>query len=194
MRDKIIEAVRGSISKADAIRRMGWPENGAAYKRMSKYIDQFQIDTTHFLKSWQISNLRQFGVIRKYELVDKECPICGCVFQTYVGHPREKTVCSHACSNTHFRSGEQNGNYKDGLRGGPKYRTVCFEYWDKVCAIPGCDWTLVLDVHHVDGNHQNDGPKNLIPLCPNHHRLLTNHTYRDEWDQKIAELVAKKWS
>lgn len=31
-----------------------------------------------------------------------------------------------------------------------------------------------LDVHHVDGNHQNNDPENLRTLCANCHRLYTH--------------------
>jgi len=37
------------------------------------------------------------------------------------------------------------------------------------CVVCGFEWS---DIHHVDGNHQNNAPSNLIPLCPNHHRML----------------------
>lgn len=28
------------------------------------------------------------------------------------------------------------------------------------------------DVHHKDGNHNNNDVANLVSLCPNHHRLV----------------------
>ena len=38
-----------------------------------------------------------------------------------------------------------------------------------VCAI--CAFPLV-DGHHIRGREAGDGPDNLIPLCPNHHRMV----------------------
>jgi hypothetical protein len=32
--------------------------------------------------------------------------------------------------------------------------------------------TCQLDIHHQDGNHENDDPKNLQTLCANCHRLV----------------------
>lgn len=35
-----------------------------------------------------------------------------------------------------------------------------------------CGETLLLEVHHIDGNHENNDPSNLRCLCPTHHRAM----------------------
>lgn len=35
-----------------------------------------------------------------------------------------------------------------------------------------CDWSLTLDIHHIDGNSTNNKKENLIVLCPNHHMAI----------------------
>ena len=128
---------------------------------------------------------------RKYPLVTKICPVCGVEFTTAQGRGDEKTVCSHSCSNTHFRSGENNGSWIDGRsKFGGIYRTVCFEYWPHKCAL--CDWDLVVEVHHIDGDSDNNHPDNLIPLCPNHHRLTIMQKHKHDMDKRIQEAIRER--
>jgi hypothetical protein len=125
---------------------------------------------------------------RKYPLIDKDCPVCGKSFQTSLGHRDEKTVCSVSCSNTHFRSGENNGSWIDGRShfGGTEARRICLEHWPHKCAL--CPWDKVIEVHHIDDDHDNNEPENLIPLCPNHHRLTIMNEYKDDIHQQIIGL------
>ena len=116
----------------------------------------------------------------KYLKIIKTCPICEKKFETKSGHPREKTVCSHACANTYFRSGSSNPNYKedDELTGEAKYVIICFRYHKKKCVC--CDEINIVEVHHYDGNRENNCPENFVPLCPTHHRY---------WHSKFRYLV-----
>ena len=106
---------------------------------------------------------------RKWERVEKECPVCEETFIARKNHPKEKTTCSKSCAMSHFKSGENNPNWKsDSI----DYRKTCYEYHEKKCVVCGED--KVLDVHHYDGDSNNNKPENLIPLCPTHHRYIHN--------------------
>lgn len=48
-------------------------------------------------------------------------------------------------------------------------RKLYLKHREEVCSIPGCEY-IYCDVHHLDGNHNNNSPDNLVTLCPNHHR------------------------
>ncbi len=48
----------------------------------------------------------------------------------------------------------------------------------KQCAI--CEFDKIVDVHHIDLNKTNNSQKNLIGLCPNHHRMIHNYNFRPE--------------
>lgn len=88
----------------------------------------------------------------------KDCPVCGTIIKNY----KTSTTCSHKCSNTFFRTGPQHPNWKKS-----QYRTTCFFYHKKECVI--CQEVNIVAVHHLDENHKNNDPSNLIPLCPTHH-------------------------
>lgn len=82
------------------------------------------------------------------------------------------------------------------------YRTTCFRYWPRECAVCGRDFDI--EVHHVDGNGKNNDPCNLVPLCHDHHwqvharRNLTTQQLQDALESifpncrcKIAEKTGK---
>lgn len=43
-----------------------------------------------------------------------------------------------------------------------------------------CGFDKIVDIHHLDSNKQNNSSKNLIGLCPNHHRMIHNYNFRYE--------------
>ena len=110
------------------------------------------------------------------------CPVCDEPIKNY----RTATTCSYGCSNTLFRSGENNPNWKDdGDRG---YRFVCFKYHKKECIVCGED--KIVAVHHFDENKSNNKPENLMPLCPTHH-VYWHSGYRPEIEEKV--LAYRSW-
>lgn len=109
--------------------------------------------------------------LKANRIVDKECPVCN---KTFKPGTKEQVTCSYSCSNTHFRSGSNNGSYKAATK---NYRTRCFEVHDKKCVVCGED--KIVAVHHYDENHDNNDIENLIPLCPTHHQYVHSR-YREE--------------
>jgi len=138
---------------SDVLRYFGAHCNGSTRRQFALMAENFGIP------------LPKYRAQKKYELIEKKCPVCFKPFTTLLGNKREKTVCSHSCSNTHFRSGEQNGNYNP-----ESYRNICFKHHEKKCCI--CDFDNIVEVHHMDCNKENNDPINLIPLCPNHHQMF----------------------
>ena len=106
------------------------------------------------------------GVILREAMKEKQfessvCPVCGKGIRYRKSDPRK--TCSHSCANTYFRSGVNHGNWKED-----SYRTTCFHFHKKECVV--CGETKIVSVHHLDENHNNNSPENLIPLCPTHHQ------------------------
>ena len=92
---------------------------------------------------------------------------------------RDAKTCSYSCANTYFRSGEQNGNWKQD-----SYRSTCFLYHKKECVV--CGENKIVEVHHMDENRNNNSPENLIPLCPNHHQY-----WHSRFRHLVEEIVIK---
>lgn len=112
----------------------------------------------------------------------KTCPNCN---EQFKGSSKYcSTTCSKAYTKlmavTKWLTGED-----DGVRGqngtSMVVRKWLFEKHDSKCA--ECGWNEVntitgrtpLECHHIDGNHKNNKPENLILLCPNCHSLTSNH-------------------
>jgi hypothetical protein len=168
------EMIKNSLSINEVAMKMFGYSNGRTYRKIKKYIDSNNIDISHFP-----DDPRRYK-LTKYPRIKKECPVCGKQFETMLGHRDEKIVCSYSCSNTYFRSGVSNPNYKNDreLIGKAKYVKICFRYHKKKCVC--CNETNVVEVHHYDGNKNNNDPENLIPLCPTHHQY---------WHSKFRNLI-----
>jgi hypothetical protein len=108
----------------------------------------------------------------------KKCPICE---KEYVGNTK---TCSYSCSNKMFRSGEDNGNWKQDA-----YQSTCFLYHKKECVV--CGENKIVEVHHMNENHNDNSPANLVPLCPTHHQYFHSR-YRNEVEYIIQEYL-EKW-
>lgn len=162
--------VSTSLSKSEICRKIGLPKNGTGLRHVTKRIDELKLDISHF------STPKDRGVkLRKHQHIKKDCPVCGTKFDAIVGSKREKQTCSYACSNTLFRSGDNNGQFKNGIS---NYRSRCARKYKEECII--CGWSISVDSHHIDENHNNNDPDNLVFLCPNHHRMAHLKEYKDQ--------------
>lgn len=106
--------------------------------------------------------------------------MCSGVIKNYKS---SKGTCSRACANKHFRSGEENGNWK-----GTRYQSVCFTQHKKECII--CGENKIVAVHHFNENHDDDRIENLVPLCPTHHQYMHSR-FKSEILQHVEEYVDK---
>lgn len=106
--------------------------------------------------------------------------VCKCCGKDFIFNGRikskayEKAIfCSRSCANN--RQEWWNGN-------ATHYRTIAFQNWKQECAI--CGFDKIVAVHHIDENHDNNDPHNLIPLCPNHHEMV-----HSKWKQEMLPLI-----
>jgi len=171
-KEKLIEAVKSSKSKSDVCRKMGYVTGGGGRRKITKMIEDLSLDVSHFDGGLSKRNI-------KYDIIQKECPICLGKFETRLGGLKEKVTCSHSCANTYYRSGVNHPNWKDDA-----YRSTCFYYHKKKCVI--CEEDKIIDVHHYDEDRKNNSPDNLIPLCPTHHMYM-----HSRYKNLISERVNK---
>lgn len=170
-----IITIEDCYSYADVVIKLGLSRKGTNTVVAKNYIINNNLDTSHFNKRHKVI---------KYKEITKTCPVCSTKFITKEGHKNEKQTCSHSCSNTHFRSGINNGAYKPDDEVG--YRRLCFRYHKKECVI--CKENLIVEVHHYDEDHFNNSIENLIPLCPTHHQYVHSR-YKDNIIHKIDDYV-----
>jgi len=168
--EEIIKAIKECLCRSDICRKFGWCIGGGSYKKINALIKQYNLDISHF-------QINKSHLLIKYPKVEKICPVCNKSFITQIGKKDEKTVCSKSCSNTLFRSGPNNGNWKpDEERGRQtRYYRQFFDDSDLVCR--RCQYNefgCAIDIHHIDENRHNNEKENLIPLCSNCHRGLHN--------------------
>lgn len=113
----------------------------------------------------------------------KSCIECGKNFHPHKRDGKEQITCSYSCSNKHFRSGENNGNWKE-----TQYRTTCFLYHKKECII--CKEKNIVAVHHYNENHNDNRPENLVPMCPTHHQYMHSN-FKNIIIKQVDEYVEK---
>ena len=168
---KVVKSVKGIRSHFGLI-GISWPRRSISYIKCV-YCDK------------EMSNT----VIKRHELACylnpenlNHCAVCGKVLKNY----KQKT-CGSSCANIHFRSGENNGNWK-GIQP-HDYRRICFKYHEKKCIY--CGESKIVAVHHNDHNRNNNNPENLIPLCPTHHQYIHSR-YVNEVQPTVNEYI-EKW-
>ena len=42
-----------------------------------------------------------------------------------------------------------------------------------------CGFDKIVDLHHLNENKKDNSPKNLVGLCPNHHKMIHHEKYRE---------------
>lgn len=170
-------AIAAAYGKCDAIKRLHLPMNGTGCRLIDALIAKFQIDTSHFDPTKQN---------RRYARATRQCPACGKSFITSVGSSSEKVTCSRACSNTHFRSGENHPNFKSDAES--KHHVVCWRHHEKRCIV--CGESNIVEAHHYNGDHADNRPENFAPLCPTHHQYWHSR-YKNLIEMKVVEYVEK---
>jgi len=162
--------VKESISYSEVSRKLGYAyANGTVIRKMKKLLSDY--DCSHFRK----------GLKCKYPTISKICPVCRKEYETKVGSKEERQTCSYSCANKLFRTGPDNGNWKE-----ESYRTTCFHYHGKKCII--CEEEHIVEVHHFDEDKNNNTPDNLIPLCPTHHQYWHSR-YRYMVEDKVLKYI-----
>ncbi len=161
------ELVLKCNSFAELTRKLGRSPHNRINKQLRKKLIELKISFEHFTKN---------GII-KNDKIKKICPICQNEFEL---KNKVQITCSHSCSNTYFaKKRNKPEKYKS-------YKTICFYHFPKKCIV--CDEEKIVEVHHMDENHKNNNPKNLIPLCPTHHQYWHSR-YRDLIREKVLQFI-----
>ena len=76
--------------------------------------------------------------------------------------------CACSYNNSHYRLQEKNPNWKGGQYS-TNYQKQAYRKYVHECVICNTTDMDILEVHHIDGNRDNNILDNLIILCANHH-------------------------
>ena len=71
-----------------------------------------------------------------------------------------------------------------------KYHNISLRLYRKVtkqCII--CDFNRIVELHHIDDDHNNSSTDNLVGLCPNHHKMIHNWVFSKEIKQRLKEKL-----
>jgi hypothetical protein len=162
--DQLKTAVATSKTYSEVARKV----NRKGVPNIIRICNRNGIDVSHLVK-------------REGSYAEKNCPVCNKLITGKKSFVDRATTCSYACSNKHFRTGPNNGNWKDDV-----YRTTCFHHHGKRCII--CNESNIVEAHHYDENHNNNDPRNLVPLCPTHHQYWHSR-YRDLIKKRVDDYV-----
>ena len=155
---ELLDIVDKSLAIKQVQMSIGFSDKGQYISIVRKFLVDNDIDISHFTVNGKPP--KQFVV--------KSCICCGKEFTTEKRNTKEQVTCSRACSNTYFRSGENNGNYIDAASA---YRKKAFKHYAPVCVRCGYNNILALEVHHKDKNRKNSDIENLEILCANCHTI-----------------------
>lgn len=139
-------------------------------------------DTEQYRTLQEEKNNKRFGPVVKHI---KECKCCRTEF-IFEGRINTKAYeranfCSRSCANNRQEWWNDNATH---------YRTIALLHWKHECVV--CGFDKIVAIHHIDENHNNNNPRNLIPLCPNHHEMV-HSKYRNEVVPFIEQHVNSKW-
>lgn len=134
------------------------------------------------------SNNKKFGVLTKYVVVCEACKKTFDIEEREKLFPsKENYFCSRSCSNSIGGKAKSSKYHSDDIA---KYTTVAWRHHEKKCLV--CNETNVVAVHHLNEDHNDNSPKNLVPLCPTHHSYMhSKHKYLIE--NNVLEYVKQKW-
>lgn len=156
---ELLQIVDDSLSATQVLRCVGFAEKGQYVAIVREFLLRNDVNTKHFTAN---------GVPKTVRL-DKQCINCGKCFTCIPRKTKEQVTCSRACSNTYFRSGENNGNFIDSAN---NYRNKALSTYGCVCQRCGYDKNkAAIVVHHRDHDRENNNIDNLEVLCANCHAI-----------------------
>lgn len=126
-----------------------------------------------------------------------ECAYCGKVFIKPKSRLNSKSGLYFCCRehkdlSQRIGSGENFNAMRPDHYGkvSSNYRALAFRTYEHKCACCGWDEDKrILEVHHIDENHDNNKVTNLVILCPICHRKITLGYY--SYDAENQVLVSK---
>lgn len=155
----LLQIVDDCLSATQVLDKLGYSAKGQYVTLLKNFLNENDIDYSHWTSNGQ----------SRQEPLRKNCIHCGASFQYRARKDgREQVTCSKGCSNSVFRSGENNPNW---INGTGSYRIRALTHYGHKCCECGYSNIDALEVHHKDKNRENNNIDNLRVLCANCHTL-----------------------
>lgn len=149
-----------SKSYADLFRKIGISEHGHNYKTLSKVIEELNLDCTKINENRKITNYNNLKALHSKKSIPLEDILNG-------------------NDNHYYNSNSlKNRLIKSGIK---EYKCEC-------CGLS--EWLgnpIPLQLHHEDGNHNNNILENLKLLCPNCHALTDTYAGKNAKEIKFLK-------
>ncbi len=146
-------------------------------------------DTQKLKIAQSLSIERKLGLVQEFQVSCKTCCKTFLVKEREKKFPsKEKYFCSRSCANS---LGGKAKSEKYRIDEPTHYVAIAWKYHPKSCCV--CGENKIVAVHHFDENHDNNDPKNLVPLCPTHHQYMHSR-YRIEIQSKVEEYIKSRWA
>ena len=128
----------------------------------------------------------RFGEYKKYEVKCHTCESLFSVKERETLFPsKDVYFCSRKCANATGGKAKAAKHHTDDVA---HYATVAWRHHKKECVV--CGENLIVAVHHMDENHDNNDPANLVPLCPTHHHYMHSR-YKELIIEKVTDYLQR---
>jgi hypothetical protein len=130
----------------------------------------------------------RFGIYKAFGVTCNTCSVGFDVEEREKLFPRKKQYfCSRKCANAIGGKSKSAKYHTDDVA---KYTTVAYRYHERKCLVCGED--KIVAIHHVNENHRDNDPKNLVPLCPTHHQYM-HSKHKILIQEKVDKYISDKW-
>lgn len=111
----------------------------------------------------------------KKQRIKVKCALCGKEIERTLSQVEKNQTGYYYCCREHGNLHKNLLRQKNGeWDNSSNYRLKAFNTYEHKCACCGWDEDKrILEVHHIDGNRNNNKIDNLIILCPTCHRKIT---------------------
>lgn len=133
------------------------------------------------------SSDKRFGTFIKFSVICKSCNNEFEVEERKNLFPsKSQYFCSRSCANSIGGKAKSKKYHNDDVA---TYTTVAWRHHERKCLV--CEEVNVVAVHHLNENHNDNRPENLVPLCPTHHQYM-HSKHKCLIEHKVLEYV-KNW-
>lgn len=155
----LLQIVDDSLSASQVLFKLGYAAKGQYVSLLKQFLFDNEIDFSHWTSNGQ----------PRIPLLEKKCIHCSNIFHCIARFDgKEQVTCSKGCSNSVFRSEENNPNWIDGHS---TYRIRALKHYNNKCNRCGFDNPKALEIHHKDKNRENNDISNLEVVCANCHTI-----------------------